>query len=323
MKKLFIALCFTLSLFCLQSQAIATVASTDNKIIYTGDDSTTIFPYNFKIFEDTDLIVTIVTIATGAEEEQTITTDYSVDGVGEAEGGNVTMVTAPASTEQLVIRRVLSMTQGTDLVDNTTFSLEVLEEGFDRAIMITQQLGEALDRTIKAGVASTTEYSLPSPAAGYLLGWNATGDGIENIAVDATSFVEVEVEVEVDPIVKAINGIVKSNGTTISAYKTVAAMDQMIVKGWINFNGTGTIAINDSYNVSSIRDDGTGAYTIFWDTDFANTYYAVAGNCYVAGDNLFVAIKGMTTGSTSIATIKHDGSGVDATTITLIAIGDQ
>ena len=29
-------------------------------------------------------------------------------------------------------------------------------------------------------------------------------------------------------------------------------------KAWINFNGTGTIAINDSYNVSTIADEGTG-----------------------------------------------------------------
>ena len=33
------------------------------------------------------------------------------------------------------------------------------------------------------------------------------------------------------------------------------------VKGWIDFNGTGTIAINDSYNVSGIVDNGTGDYT--------------------------------------------------------------
>ena len=49
-----------------------------------------------------------------------------------------------------------------------------------------------------------------------------------------------------------------------------------IVKGWIQFNGTGVIAINDSFNVSGITDHGVGDYTVTWDTDFANGDYAVA-----------------------------------------------
>ena len=33
-------------------------------------------------------------------------------------------------------------------------------------------------------------------------------------------------------------------------------------KAWVNFNGTGTVAIRASYNVSSITDNGTGNYTV-------------------------------------------------------------
>jgi hypothetical protein len=33
-------------------------------------------------------------------------------------------------------------------------------------------------------------------------------------------------------------------------------------KAWVNFNGTGTVAIRASYNVSSITDNGTGDYTV-------------------------------------------------------------
>lgn len=33
-------------------------------------------------------------------------------------------------------------------------------------------------------------------------------------------------------------------------------------RAWVNFNGTGTVAIRDSYNVSSITDNGTGDYTV-------------------------------------------------------------
>ena len=47
-----------------------------------------------------------------------------------------------------------------------------------------------------------------------------------------------------------------------------------ICKAWINFNGTGTIAIRDSFNVASITDNGTGNYTVTFDTDFADTNFS-------------------------------------------------
>lgn len=45
-------------------------------------------------------------------------------------------------------------------------------------------------------------------------------------------------------------------------------------KGWVNFNGDGTLSVRDDYNVSSVTDNGTGNYTINWDTDFSNANYA-------------------------------------------------
>lgn len=50
-----------------------------------------------------------------------------------------------------------------------------------------------------------------------------------------------------------------------------------IAKGWIRFDGTGTVTIEDSFNVASLDDNGTGDYTVNWDRDFANAYYVPAG----------------------------------------------
>jgi hypothetical protein len=47
----------------------------------------------------------------------------------------------------------------------------------------------------------------------------------------------------------------------------VALTKQYAIKIWINFNGTSTIAIRDSFNVSGIVDEGTGDYT----TTFTNS----------------------------------------------------
>lgn len=47
-------------------------------------------------------------------------------------------------------------------------------------------------------------------------------------------------------------------------------------RAWVNFNGTGTVAIRDDYNVSSITDNGTGNYTINFTNSLSNGDYAVA-----------------------------------------------
>ena len=44
-------------------------------------------------------------------------------------------------------------------------------------------------------------------------------------------------------------------------------------KAWVSFNGTGTVAINDDFNVSTITDNGTGSYTVNFSTPLANTNY--------------------------------------------------
>lgn len=61
-----------------------------------------------------------------------------------------------------------------------------------------------------------------------------------------------------------------SNSTTASlnAQKRMA-------KAWVNFNGSGVISIRDSFNVSSITDNGVGNYTINFASPFANTNYCV------------------------------------------------
>lgn len=48
-------------------------------------------------------------------------------------------------------------------------------------------------------------------------------------------------------------------------------------KAWVNFNGTGTVAIRESFNVSSITDTATGDYTVNFTTAMADGNYAAIG----------------------------------------------
>ena len=48
-----------------------------------------------------------------------------------------------------------------------------------------------------------------------------------------------------------------------------------IAKAWVNFNGTGTVAIRDSYNIASITDNGTGQHTINYSTSMSDANYSI------------------------------------------------
>ena len=51
-----------------------------------------------------------------------------------------------------------------------------------------------------------------------------------------------------------------------------------ICKAWVNFNGTGTVAINSSFNVSSITDNGTGDYTVNFTTAMPDANYSMTAS---------------------------------------------
>ena len=52
------------------------------------------------------------------------------------------------------------------------------------------------------------------------------------------------------------------------------SIQQGLIKSWIRFNGSGTIAINDNFNCSSISDNGTGDYTMTMQTAMSNANYS-------------------------------------------------
>lgn len=76
-------------------------------------------------------------------------------------------------------------------------------------------------------------------------------------------------------------------------------------KAWVNFNGTGTVAIRASYNVSSITDNGTGDYTVNFTTSMPNTTYSVvatSGNLDAATTAGCTSTSNRATGSCRIYT---------------------
>jgi hypothetical protein len=85
-------------------------------------------------------------------------------------------------------------------------------------------------------------------------------------------------------------------------------------RAWVNFNGTGTVAIRASGNVSSITDDGTGIYTVNFTTAMPNTNYAVvgaAGESDSGGGNRMLGLRVLATSSVGVRGFSSGSSAVD------------
>uniref|UniRef100_A0A6M3IIK2 Tail protein n=1 Tax=viral metagenome TaxID=1070528 RepID=A0A6M3IIK2_9ZZZZ len=156
-----------------------------------------------------------------------------------------------------------------------------------------------------------------------------------------TAIVSTETKIGTGASTATANKVFRGTGTGTSAWAQVALTTDVtgvlplanggsattgdsIIKGWINFDGTGTISTNDSYNVAGITDNGTGDYTVTWDTDFANTNYCITiAQGVDANSARSSQIISLATGSARLETVDASGANVDASIVCVMAIGDQ
>lgn len=168
------------------------IASTTNRNTYTGNGSVSSYDYTYRIFEGTDLLVTVKD-TDDVETTLTITTDYTVDGVGDLSGGSIQLVDSGQAWLDgdgdlltgyiITIRRVVPITQETDIRNQGEFFPEIHEDQFDRSIMIAQQQQDEIDRSMK--LSETTDpadfdTALPAALVGAVstaVVTNSTGDG--------------------------------------------------------------------------------------------------------------------------------------------------
>jgi hypothetical protein len=160
---------------------------------FLGDGYSKQFPFTFKVFLDSDLLV-VKTSTLGVDTNLTLATDYvatlNTDQDVNA-GGNVVLISALLVGEKLTVTSQLSETQGTDLQSQGGFYPGVVEDMSDRTTILIQQLREALDRTFKVSISSTTSAGLtvPAPVPGFLIGWNSTGTALINVDPASTATV--------------------------------------------------------------------------------------------------------------------------------------
>jgi hypothetical protein len=83
-------------------------------------------------------------------------------------------------------------------------------------------------------------------------------------------------------------------------------------RAWVNFNGTGTVAIRADFNVSSITDNNTGDYTVNFTTAMPDTNYARVASAGTGSTTAgySTGMNSISTGSVGLSTVLTGGSNV-------------
>ena len=262
-----------------------TVSSTTTKVIYSGDGSTTVFAYSFKIFADADLRV-IERAADGTETVKSLTTHYTVSGAGTDSGGNVTFGTAPANTVTVIIKRNLTLTQGTDYVPNDPFPAAAHEDALDKLTFIAQQQQEVFDRAVVFPETDTASTTIPDTVtrANKFLGFGASGE-ITTLS---------------------------STGAAPSSVDTGNIVDDAVTQAKIANNAVGTTQIeDDAVTQAKIADDAVGQAQI---ADDAVGSAQIADNAVALGTQTTGNYVSAISGGNAITT---SGGGSEDATVTV------
>ena len=172
-----------------------TITSTTLKNTYTGNGSTTVFAYGFRILAEDEILVTadgVTQTLNGGGSD-----GYTVSNVGGLSGGNITFNTAPAGAVSIVLLQNPDFTQETDYNELDAFPAESHEAALDRAAIRDLTLKEVQNRTLKYSSDSTiTNPLLPEPVDDTLLAFDGTtgkmklsvtGTDIQNAASNASA----------------------------------------------------------------------------------------------------------------------------------------
>tara|TARA_R100000329_G_scaffold97360_2_gene80538 strand:+ start:1178 stop:1540 length:363 start_codon:yes stop_codon:yes gene_type:complete len=115
-----------------------------------------------------------------------------------------------------------------------------------------------------------------------------------------------------------VNQIQDASGSNGS---TAEQIQQGRAKAWVRFNGSGTVSITDSFNVSSMTDHGTGSYEHHFTTNMANANYVAMANA-----GRFAHCGGSagsyTTSSFRVAVANLQGNAENRSVIHAIVFGD-
>lgn len=162
---------------------------------YVASGSETVFAYNFPIYDEDDLKVYYTLSGASGDDSAdilTISTDYTVSGVGSASGGNVTLTSGSfpsgaAAASKITIARFTSQSRTTQFTTSGQITADGLNQQLNEQIMMAQDDRRDIQnrgvRYQNSQVITDKDRTLPRLGANQIWVMNATNTAIEAVDI--------------------------------------------------------------------------------------------------------------------------------------------
>ncbi len=283
-----------------------TIPSTTRKAgPFTGNGSTTSFPFSFKVFTTEDIKVT-VNDANGAETVLVLDSGYSVTLNPDQEatpGGTVTYPISGsplASGLKLTITGNISYEQGTDIPTGGDFNPTILENALDSLSMQIQQLDEAVSRAAVVPVTSPTD-------AAEL---NANIDLLANNITKLTTLYDNIADITT--VASDLNEPVSEIYTVAGSIANVDAVGGSIANvNAVAGNATNINAVaGNATNINAVAGNNTNITAVAGNATNINAVNANATNINAVASDLLEPVSEIDTVATSITNVNTVGTNI-------------
>lgn len=264
-----------------------------SKLILVGDGVEDTFPYNFLIYDSDHLAVYLDGVVQ--------TTGFTVDGVGDALGGDVIFDTPPANGTIITLNLEVPFTQELAYTQGGKFPSASHEKGLDLNTMLCRRLNEVDSRAllVPQGGDSTEDLTLPSQTdrASKYLAFDADGNPVATAGTENAFVVSTFMETVLDD----------SNGSEVietlvdsATAETAPAAGDLIPLSDVSANAGRKMTLS---NVLKVINDLTEDTTPDKAADFVLTYDVTASGVKKAKpDNLIPAASETVSGRVELAT---------------------
>ena len=302
---------------------------------FTGNGTTATYPFTFKVFQASDLLVVRTSLA-GVETTLTLTTDYTVSlnaDQNSSPGGSVTLVAGNLATGLLLtMTSQVPYTQTTDLTNQGGFYPQVITNSLDKLTIQTQQLQEQVDRSAKLPLSSSADpdslvaditlladnIADINTVVNNIGDVNDVADNMADVNIVADNLVDVTNFADVYQGAKASDPTLRNDGSALQAgdlYFNTTNSEMRVYGGTLWKSGfAGTLSVQ--------RFSGNGSTTAFTLTSAPagenNTQVYISG-VYQQKDTY--SVSGTTLTFSSAPTIGTDN--IEVVTISTLALGQS
>lgn len=159
------------------------INTTEYRQQYVGNGATTAFSFPYLFLDNSHLRATRTEIATGIDTLLVLTTDYTITGANQPNGGTVTLNVAPTSGQRITIERIVPLTQLIDYKRADKFPADTHEGALDKLTMALQQVGAGgatLDRALRYRATEPAGFTAELPdkdsRKNKIIGFDANGN---------------------------------------------------------------------------------------------------------------------------------------------------